>query len=155
MPLAELEPLMQREIAAKMSDEKISFPQALKICKQTETESNRGNTTTSSIKSNRIVKKWISSFSSLLKKLDSFTLTEMQAVIEQIKCDRIDFSVLRRLSAECDEMLSTVDSDKPQNIALRTREELSESASAWRKNSPAVAALPLFQNSESAGDREL
>lgn len=133
MRLAELEPLMQREIVAKMSDEKLSFPQAFKVCKRTGTESNQTDPTNSTAKTNRVVRKWVSSFSSLLKQFENFTLTEMQAVIERIKRDPIDFSALRRLSEECRE---------------------SRNASYFEDREKTISAdldvvLPLFQGKES------
>ena len=97
MRLAELEPTMQREIVAKITDEKLSFPQALKVCKGSDNTTNSGNDVEkSSSKTRREVKKWVSSFSSLLRQFEKFTLTELQAVIGQIKRDRIDFSTLHR-----------------------------------------------------------
>lgn len=122
MRLAELEPLMQREIAAKMSDEKLSFPQAIKFCKQAETTNYQSDAPNSTAKTNRIVNKWTSSFSSLLKQFESFTLAEMQAVIEQLKRERIDFSALRRLSAECGENVTASDSKDDENIIPKRAE---------------------------------
>lgn len=154
MRLTELEPLMQREIVAKMSDEKLSFPQAIKFCKQAETTNCQSDAPNSTAKTNRIVKKWTSSFSSLLKQFESFTLAEMQAVIEQLKRERIDFSTLRRLSAECGENLAASDSKDDENIIPKRAEMPLKRNDAWCKNAPTIDPLPLFHMAEPDGGRE-
>lgn len=154
MRLAELEPLMQREIAAKMSDEKLSFPQAIKFCKQAETTNYQSDAPNSTTKMNRIVNKWTSSFSSLLKQFESFTLAEMQAVIEQLKRERIDFSALRRLSAECGENLAASDLEDDENIIPKQLGMPLTRNVAWCKNAPTDDPLPLFHKVESDGSRE-
>ncbi len=155
MRLAELEASMQLQIVAKMSDEKLSFPQALKICKRAETANNQTESSLSIAKTTGAVKKWISSFSSLLKQFESFNLTELQAVIELIKHERIDFSALRRLSFECGEKFTTSNPDDAQNIIHQTQGEPVKSPNDWRRNSPAVAEFPLFQYPETEGEEQL
>lgn len=154
MRLAELEPLMQREIVAKITDEKLSFPQALKVCKGSDTTNNSGNDVESSGKTRREVKKWVSSFSSLLRQFEKFTLTELQAVIEQIKRDSVDFSALRRLSAECGENLDASDLKDDENIISKRAEMPLTRNDAWCKNAPTDDPLPLFHKAESDGGRE-
>ena len=155
MRLAELEPTMQREIVAKIADEKLSFPQALKVCKGSDVTNNPGNDVESSGKTRREVKKWISSFSYLLRQFEKFTLTELQTVIEQMKRDRVDFSALRRLSAECGENLAASDLKEDENIIPKRAEMPLSRSDAWCKNAPTEGLLPLFHNAESDGGSEL
>lgn len=154
MRLAEFEPIMQREIVAKITDEKLSFPQALKVCQAKEIANDQDDVEKSSGKTRREVKKWVSSFSSLLRQFEKFTLTELQAVIEQIKRDRIDFSALRRLSAECVETLIVTDLNDNEKTISKPPEQISGRGS-WCKNAPTDDPLPLFHNAESDGGREL
>lgn len=155
MRLAELEPSTQREIVAKITDEKLSFPQAIKVCQESDVINNSSDGKESSGKTRREAKKWISSFSSLLKQFENFTLMELQAVIERIKSDRLDFSALRRLSAECLETPTTADLEEGENVISNPRKQTPENKNDWCKNAPTDAAFPLFQNTESGGGSEL
>ncbi len=155
MRLAELEPLMQQQIVTKICDEKLSFPQALKVCQGSEVTNNPSDGKESSGKTPREVKKWVSSFSSLLRQFEKFTLTELQAAIEQIKRDRIDFSAMRRLSEECGETLNKADVDRRINVISTSPESSPASKNDWCKNAPADLAFPLFHNTESRGGSEL
>lgn len=154
MRLAELEPLMQQEIVAKITDEKLSFPQALKVCQVSEITNNSSREIESSNKTRREVKKWVSSFSFLLRQFEKFTLTELQAVIEQIKRDRLDFSALRRLSAECGENLHASDLKDDENFIQKRAEMPFTRSDAWCKNAPTDDPFPLFYKTESDGGGE-
>lgn len=146
---------MQREIVAKISDERLTFLQALKVCQAKEIANDLGNVEKTSGKTQREVKKWVSAFSSLLKQFEKFTLTELQAVIEQIKRDGVDFSALRRLSAECGENLHTSDLNDDENIIPKRAEMPLTRNDAWCKNAIPDDPLPLFHKAESDGGREL
>lgn len=155
MRLAEFEPIMQREIVAKITDEKLSFPQALKVCQVGEVTNNPSREVESSGKTRREVKKWISSFSSLLRQFEKFTLTELQAVIEQIKRDRVDLSALRRLCEECGDALEKPDFERRENMISTSPESSPANKKGWCKNAPPDTAFPLFHNAESEGGSEM
>lgn len=131
MRLAELEPKTQRRVVEKMTNEKLSFPQAVNACRQIGITNASSDTPKHTVKAARNIKKWVSSFSSLLKQFESFNLTELQMVIEQIRREPVDFSALRRLSEEC-------------------RESRNASYSVGLD-----AALPLFQGEELTEEGEV
>lgn len=151
MQLAELQPAMQREVVARMCDEKLSYSQAVKFCRENSTANNQGNAAESIVKTKRKVKKWIASFSSLLKQFEEFTLTELQSVIEQIKRDCTDFSALRHLSVECGE---TLNFEKSENKVLMPPVSSAASKNTWCKNAPIDTSLPLFHEAEMQGEPE-
>ncbi|MDQ3179772.1 MAG: hypothetical protein M3Q33_04555 [Acidobacteriota bacterium] len=132
-----------------MSDEKLSYSQAIKFCKRGIVANNTGDVAESAVKTKRKVKKWVSTLLSLLRQFEEFTLTELQLVIEQIERNRTDFSALRRLSAECGE---TLNFEKPENKVLTPPQPPSNSKNTWCKNAPIDTSLPLFHEAEMEGE---
>lgn len=145
MRLAELEPVRQREIVDKMREEKLSFSQALNSFKTGETEANSNDVSEPITGAQRKIKKWTLSLSSVLNQFEDFNPSELQIVIEQLRLDCIDISIVHRLLAVCSEKPTPPNlPDYSQRPVSTARESLS-SGESENDRSESIATLPLFQ----------
>lgn len=153
MRLAELEPSAQRTIAAAMNDEKLSFSQALNAFGKGETVNGQNGVVESNVKTRRTIKKWTSSFLSLLNQFDHFTLAELQLVIEQMKHTPIDSSALHRLFEVCNKKSGAASEsfDRLPNVGLSSMNS-SANDESQRNFTPTTVSLPLFADANPADE---